>query len=119
MFEWLKKLFSKQSRTYNSIVRFTSGQAVWTPKDYENFAKEGYENNVYVYSCVRLIAQSCAGIPWLLYEKKKEKIEELDYNHPLLKIWKRPNPFEGFGAWFEAMVSYLLLSGNTYIERTL
>lgn len=119
MFEWLKKLFSKQSRTYNSIVRFTSGQAVWTPKDYENFAKEGYRNNVYVYSCVRLIAQSCAGIPWLLYEKKKDKIEELDYNHPLLKIWKRPNPFEGFGAWFEAMVSYLLLSGNTYIERTL
>jgi HK97 family phage portal protein len=119
MFEWLKKLFSKQSRTYNSIVRFTSGQAVWTPKDYENFAKEGYENNVYVYSCVRLIAQSCAGIPWLLYEQKKDKLEELDYNHPLLKIWKRPNPFEGFGAWFEAMVSYLLLSGNTYIERTL
>jgi HK97 family phage portal protein len=119
MFEWLKKLFQKQSRSYNSIVRFTSGQAVWTPKDYENFAKEGYGNNVYVYSCVRLIAQSCAGIPWLLYEKKKDKIEELDYNHPLLKIWKRPNPFEGFGAWFEAMVSYLLLSGNTYIERTL
>lgn len=119
MFEWLKKLFQKQSRSYNSIVRFTSGQAVWTPKDYENFAKEGYGNNVYVYSCVRLISQSCAGIPWLLYEKKKDKIEELDYNHPLLKIWKRPNPFEGFGAWFEAMVSYLLLSGNTYIERTL
>ena len=119
MFEWLKKLFQKQSRAYNSVVRLTSGQAVWTPKDYENFAREGYGNNVYVYSCVRLIAQSCAGIPWLLYEQKKDKLEELDFNHPLLKVWSRPNPFEGFGAWFEAMVSYLLLSGNTYIERTL
>lgn len=120
MFEWLKQLFHhKQSRTYNSVVRFYSGQAVWTPKDYENFAKEGYGNNVYVYSCVRLIAQACAGIPWLLYEQKKDKLEELNLNHPLLKVWNRPNPFEGFGSWFEAMVSYLLLSGNTYIERTL
>jgi len=119
MFEWLRKIFHKQSRTYNAIVRFYSGQAVWTPKDYENFAKEGYGNNVYVYSCVRLIAQSCAGIPWLLYEQKKDKLEELDYNHPLLKIWNRPNPFEAFGAWFESVVSYLLLSGNVYIERTL
>ena len=120
MFEWLKQLFHhKQSRTYNSIVRFYTGQAVWTPKDYENFAKEGYGNNVYVYSCVRLIAQACSGIQWLLYKKNKDKLEELDFNHPLLKVWNHPNPFEGFGAWFEAIVSYLLLSGNVYIERTL
>lgn len=120
MFEWLKKLFSKQSRTYNSIVRFTSGQAVWTPKNYENFAREGYASNVYVFACIRLIAQACSGIPWLLYERNsKGELEELDENHQLLKRWKHPNPQEGFGAWFEKVVSFLLLSGNTYIERTL
>lgn len=120
MLKWLKQLFTKQSQTYRSIVRFFTGQAVWTPKNYENFAREGYASNVYVFACIRLIAQACSGIPWLLYElNSKGELEELDENHQLLKRWKHPNPQEGFGAWFEKVVSFLLLSGNTYIERTL
>jgi HK97 family phage portal protein len=115
LFERFKKWFQKQSQTTRAIVATTLGQPQWTPKNYASFAKEGYQNNVYVYACVRQIAMAVAGIPWIVYRKGRRAVEELE-DHPLAKLLQRPNPWQGGARFIENVVAYLMLSGNSYIE---
>jgi len=106
----------KQSRAFGAILSTTLGQPVWSPGGYASFVREGYKKNVYVYACVRLISMACAGIPWLVYQMQKGKLEELPPEHPLASLFVRPNPWQGWSRFIEEVVGYLLLSGNAYIE---
>jgi len=112
MFERIKNFFTKQSQTFKAIVATTLGQPQWTPKNYANFAKEGYQNNVYVYACVRQIAMAVAGIPWLVYRKGRRAVEEVE-DHPLALLLRRPNPWQGGSRFFENLTAFLMLSGNS------
>ena len=107
---------TKQSRTFGAILLTTPGFPLWSPKDYGAFVREGYKKNVYVFSCVRMIAMACAGIPWLAYSMEGDRLVEIPPNHPLRELLARPNPFEGWGRFIEEVVSYLYLTGNSYIE---
>ena len=62
---------------------------VWTPRDYEAFAREGFMQNAIVYRCVRMIAEAAATVPLCLYSGA----DEID-DHPLLSLMRRPNPYE-------------------------
>lgn len=116
MLERFTKLFQKQSQTTRAIVNMNIGDAVWSNRDYSNFAKEGYNSNVYVYACIHQIAMACAGISWNVYKNKRGgKIEEL-YDHPLKKLLDKPNPLQGGSEFFESVISYLMIAGNSYIE---
>lgn len=119
IFENVKAFFqgqTKQSSTTRAIVETTLRQPIWTPKDYANFAKEGYCNNVYVFACVKTISLAIAGIPWIVYQRQRNgEIIELP-NHPLRNILERPNPWQGGSSFFEDVAGYLMLSGNAYIE---
>src|SRR5690606_36614449 len=97
-------------------VSYGSGQPVWSDTRYNQLAEEGYKNNAYVYRCVNLISMACGGIPWLLYRKRERNKRELD-DHPLLKLMERPNPQQGDTKFIENVIAYLLLAGNSYIER--
>jgi len=106
----------KQSRAFNAVLSTTLGQPVWSSRDYTSFIREGYKKNVYVCTCVRLVSMSCAGIPWLVYQTQKGRLEELSKDHPLSALFTCPNPNQGWGRFLEEVVGYLLLSGNAYIE---
>ena len=69
-----------------------------------------------MYACVRQIAMACAGIPWLVYRTTNDgTIEELE-NHPLKELLNGPNPWQGGSEFFESVVGFLMLAGNSYIE---
>lgn len=109
----------KASAVTNIVVQFGKSRALWKAKTFEKFAEEGYQANVTVYACVNEIAKAIAGIPWVLSNRgpsTRSKINVID-NHPLLKLLVRPNPFQGGGAFIESFIAYLLLSGNSYMER--
>jgi HK97 family phage portal protein len=89
------------------------GSPVYTSKNYAALAKEGYERNVTVYRAVSLIAQSCAGIPWKLYQKGS-KLREIE-NHPLLDLLHNPNPRHSQSGFVEEVISFWLLAGNSYV----
>lgn len=108
---WLKK----QSAINNILVTFYKNQPVWSKPRFEELVEAGYITNVYVYRCVNVISQACAGIPWVLYNQRGE-LKEIERS-PLLNLISRPNPYQGQAKFIENMVSYLLLSGNSYIER--
>lgn len=115
--DWVPPVLQrKASSVARAIVQIYLGQPVWTPKNFENLAKEGFEQNVWVYRCVMAIAQAAAGVPWLLYEKRRGNVREIE-SHALLDLLRRPNPLQSKQEYTEAVVAFLLLSGNAYEEE--
>jgi HK97 family phage portal protein len=115
--DWMRRALGvevKASATTQALVR-NLPDAVWTPRDYQALSREGYATNPWVYACVTEIARGIAGIPWRLYQGRGDAARELD-SHPLLDLLRRPNPEQGYGAWAEQLVSFLLIAGNSYVE---
>lgn len=114
----LKFVLSSKSSQARIALSFNQlGQAVHSPRNYLSFTKEGYEKNVTVYRCINMIAKACAGIEWELYSKRPGMDQEIE-NHPIIDLLKRPNPLQAQTAFFEAVVSYYALTGNTFIEAS-
>ncbi|MEQ1712618.1 MAG: phage portal protein [Hyphomicrobium sp.] len=101
----------KASATARVVAWETLGQPVWSPRDYQTFACEGFMQNPIVYRSVRMIAEAAATIPLLLYEGSNE-IED----HPLLELMARPSLDHTGTDFLEAWYGYLLVSGNAYAE---
>jgi HK97 family phage portal protein len=115
LFSWFRRpqLESKHSVAGSAISAMGVGVPVWATRDYSSFAQEGYRCNSTVFRCVKLIASGAATVPWLLYGQNDDEVEK----HPLLNLLNNPNPMASGGAFFEAVYAYLLISGNSYIER--
>ena len=71
-----------------------------------------------VYACVRLLAETVAGLPLHLYRVKDEISEkERAVDHPLYKIlYRQPNPEMTSFSFRETMMTHLLLWGNAYAQ---
>jgi phage portal protein BeeE len=102
---------TKSSRTARLIALENGGRARWTPRDFAALAREGYVGNAIVHRAVKLVAENAAACSFVLYEGAAERDR-----HPLLDLIARPNPRQDGASFFEAVVSYLLLAGNAYVE---
>lgn len=109
-------LSKKTTEIHRAIVRVLGLEAQWSKRDYENFAKEGYNANVWVYRNIQAIAQGVAGVPWILYQvDSKGKRKEIE-QHDLLNLLNKPNEFMSRQEFFEAIVGFALIAGNSYID---
>ena len=102
---------SKSSATGRLIAIESLRQPAWTPRDYAAFAREGYMGNAIVYRCVRMVAETAASVPLLLYRGEEEITD-----HPLLALVNRPNPMQVGPEFLEAFFGHLLVAGNSYLE---
>lgn len=98
------------------VSSYGLSQPVRTPRRFDTLAQEGYNSQPIVYRAINLIATAVAGIPWKLFQrgKGKKRGDEVEV-HPLLDLMVRPNPTQGWGKLIEAYVSYLYVSGNSYL----
>lgn len=96
-----------------SLQTMITNRPVFMSQNYEAYSREGYDECGYVYTCINKIAESCAGIELYCFDGNRE----LPINHPLVKLLKRVNPYTSGNKFIENIVSYLLLSGNVYIEK--
>lgn len=115
MKKWIRHLLrqpeQKSSSTAPLFVTSGTHQPIWTPRQYDALAEEGYQKNMVVYRCVSLIARGVGSVSWQLY-KGKQRLE----SHPLLTLMRNPNPQQGMACFMEGLTAYLLLAGNVYIE---
>lgn len=95
------------------VVLSTTNTQHYRRDNYESYANEGYRQNAIVYRCVNEIANGAACIPFKAYQGETE----LD-QHPILSLLQRPNPMQAGVEYFQAVYSYLLLSGNNYSIRS-
>lgn len=101
----------KASRTDHLVAFNGPGTAIWSPRDYAAFAREGFAQNAIVYRSVRMISEAAASIPLLLY-RGEEEVEA----HPLLDLLDRPSRDQTSTDMLEAWYGYLLVAGNAYAE---
>lgn len=108
----------KASATRGSFATmYGTGEPVWTPRDYEQLASEGYMTAVWVFACVREITASAKQVPLIVQRVRAGgKVEELS-DGPLVERIARPNPWQAGPAFREAELAYRLLSGNSYTEK--
>ncbi len=117
LFNWLKSITRKNSAAHRAITLFLPlDQGVASRTDYASLAKEGYSQNSVVFACIKEIAEAAAGVQWILYRLKPGGGRREIVEHPLLDLLNRPNPLQGRFEFIEAVMAYLYLSGNTYIE---
>ena len=71
-----------------------------------------------VYACVRLLAETVAGLPLHLYRMKDDtNTKERATDHPLYKLlYRQPNPEMTSFSFREVMMVQLLLWGNCYAQ---
>ena len=88
-----------------------AGQARWTPGGYSALSREGYQRNAVAYRCIRMITEAAASVP-LCARRAGQCLED----DPAQRLLDRPNHKHARAEFFEAYYSYLLLSGNAYLE---
>ena len=70
-----------------------------------------------VYACVRLLAESVAGLPLHLYKADGEDGKMKARDHPLYKIlYRQANPEMSSFSFWESMMTHLLLWGNAFAQ---
>jgi HK97 family phage portal protein len=70
-----------------------------------------------VYSCVRILAESVAGLPLHLYRYTKEGGKEKAIDHSLYRLLHdEPNPEMSSFVFRETLMTHLLLWGNAYAQ---
>lgn len=97
-----------------SLLVMNPGQPVWSPRNYEAFAREAYGQNVIAYQAINRIADAVASVRLMVYQGDTELPD-----HPLVALLNRPNPFQSRAEYMRAKVGYLVIAGNGYEERTL
>lgn len=102
---------TKASRAAALVAVTAAGRPVWTPRDYESLAREGFAKNPVAYRCVRMIAEAAASIPLAVFVGGRRADD-----HPLRRLLDRPNPEQGGPDLLEAFFGTLQVSGNGYLE---
>jgi len=93
------------------LIALLAGRPSWSRRDFASLAREGVMANAIAYRCVRVIAESAASVPWLLYEGDIEV-----GTHPLLTLLAAPNAAESGTALFERWYAFLECAGNAYLQ---
>jgi HK97 family phage portal protein len=111
-FQREKSLKEEKSSRFSTLLSYQRvGAPLWPTHDFEDQVSTGYQKNAMVYRCITLIMRSLSAVPVILYKDNK-KVDA----HPLLKVLGQPNPLQNYASFFESLVAYLLLSGNSFIE---
>lgn len=100
-----------------SLSRFFGWWGSGTQWQYQTYALAGYMNNPVVHRCVSFCAESVSGVPFKLYKKGTDDKDVHIEQAPILDLLNRPNPFMSQKEFFSYFVSYLEISGNTYIRE--
>lgn len=87
------------------------GRAVWAPRDYQAFAREGFMENPIVYRSIRMIAEAAASIPLAVTEDGTQVSD-----HPFGDLLAQPCRDQTGTDLLECWYGYLLVSGNAYLR---
>ncbi|WOI53990.1 phage portal protein [Parvularcula sp. LCG005] len=87
------------------------GQPSWTGRDSASLTTNGFGRNVIAYRCVQMIADAASAVPLILCQAG-----ERQYDHPLCRLLRSPNPDQTGQALLEEVYGHLQIHGNAYLE---
>lgn len=117
--EWLG-ISARDAPKVNDSVRDSGQTFVFGKSDAGETVNEKSAMQIAtVYACVRLLAESVAGLPLHLYKYTGDagRDKERATDHPLYKLlYRQPNPEMTSFSYFETLMTHLLLYGNAYSQ---
>ncbi|WP_339171470.1 phage portal protein [Anoxybacillus sp. FSL W8-1294] len=115
---FIPRFFQRKASEVNRLIAaWFLGEPIWTPVNYENLAKEGFEKNIWVYRCIMAIAHAGASVPWLLFQTRRNGDRKEITQHALIDLLNNPNPFMSRQDLIEHLIAFQLLSGNAYLQH--
>jgi phage portal protein BeeE len=116
MLNKLKKLFVNNQDYHREVKSYyyDMGKAVWSDRNYNKFAEEGYCKNVIAYRSINIIAKNAGAVEWQIGHYEDGKFVNLE-NHHLLNLIKLPNPLMKSSSLIEVITHYLLIAGKCYV----
>jgi HK97 family phage portal protein len=112
LFDRFRRPQERKESAAAKLMVINPGQAVWSSRNYESFAKEAYGKNVVAYQAINRIADAIASVNLGVYRGERELVD-----HPLITLLERPNPLQSYSDYVRAKVSFLMIAGNGYEER--
>lgn len=79
---------------------------------YKEFAKDAYSENAIAYRCIDMISNNASAVKIKVFSGDSEL-----QSHPLISLLQRPNPLQSGVEYFHSLISYLLISGNSYMIK--
>lgn len=105
MLNWLKLGRKAAGRSF--AVSF-GPSAVWSPRGYAAFAREGFAQNPVAHRCVRLIAEAVAACPFAVRDGAGAQAARA--------LLDRPNPDQSGPELIEQALGHLQVAGDAYME---
>jgi HK97 family phage portal protein len=114
-------LEGKASTVAPLIYLMYQGQikGVWTKRNFAQYSDDAYKRCAVAFKAIGEVSRGAAKIPWVAVrgaDSRGEGGTPLAPEHPLNKLLRKPNPWQSEASWREAVIAYLMLSGNSYIE---
>lgn len=91
----------------------SSGSAAGVSVSYDNAMKVSA-----VFACIKVISETIASLPLMIYERVGENGKKPAFNHPLFSLLHdAPNDFQTSFEFREGLVTHLNLRGNAYCRK--
>ncbi len=114
----LLSLFWKKSNRTAPLFYPWGGETAtptdWRSRQYMELYGEAEYSSVWVYACVKALAQAIASVPMVFYRDTPRGREKLPLQHPLTRLFWGVNPLMTRYDFWEASVIYLELTGNCF-----
>lgn len=69
-----------------------------------------------VFACVRVLSETMASLPLMMYETAADGSRRPASDHPLYRVLRDPNPFMTGFDYIEVLMKHLALRGNAYSQ---
>lgn len=103
------------NKTYY-LHNLDEGNISASPKmSYQKLAYEAFMNNIIVNRSIGMIAKNAASAKLILYKLQPNGLWEEVNSHPAWTLIQNPNPRLSCTQFVENVITYLLISGNSYI----
>ncbi len=116
----LTKIFSgkKNNATKGLQTYYVNAQyrdKYFGPQDYFTLTKQGFIGNIVAFRAISMIAKSASSVVLSAYKIQTNGNKKELANHNINALLKQPNPKCGLAEFIEEVISYQLISGNSYI----
>ena len=118
---WIGDAFKQKFVNYPDVVgsfdilrSFLGGNFAWS----KSKGLSTYQKSLYVFACVRKIAQKTASIDFELNKIKNTSGDKEEvFVHPALDLLYRPNPFQTKTEFYEKYMINKLLTGESFVLK--
>jgi HK97 family phage portal protein len=112
-----RALIGKASAVGPMTARMMLHMPAWSERNFERLAREAYVQNAVASRAIQMIAENAATIPMKFTQGRGKNAKTID-EHELLDLLDNPNPMQHGTEFMVALYSYLMITGNNFVERT-